>query len=77
MLDRSGSQRTDDRVGPGTVSREFGLEQGGEEERVVRQLGDPYLARLVDAAEAQSVHTQHLQYMRHGVGTLLYPVNSW
>jgi hypothetical protein len=54
-----------------------GWNKVARKKRVVRHLGDPYLARLVDAAEAQSVHTQHLQYMRHGVGTLLYPVNSW
>lgn len=63
-------------MGPPAVAGEFRLEQGGEEEGVVRQLGDAYVARLVDAAEAHSARPQHVRTGRVGAVRTVVTLNG-
>ena len=45
-------------MGPGSVAVQFGLEQRGEVEGVLGQLGDAYLAIVVMAGETQAMRGQ-------------------
>ncbi|MFJ7495594.1 hypothetical protein ACIQZB_31220 [Streptomyces sp. NPDC097727] len=48
-------------MGPGAVAGQFRPEEGGRKERVCREFGNTYLARIVGAREVQPVRSQQVQ----------------
>lgn len=66
MPGRGLRQSCDQGVWPGAVAVQLGLEEGGEEEGMGRQLGDTDLARVVGAGEAQPVRPQQVEMARIG-----------